>query len=424
MKTPRNFESAQTAVQHCVNGISHPRVAFFMGDQVRRNTQHAESCVFENAASFECVISINHHGTLGSFGKNMFSLSNSSAAASQPPVLFNPSLLPTHEQHDMRSIPKPAFSGEFATAVLAAFRSEIKEIPIKFLYDEQGSNFFELEGKCTEYYIRRVENTICETHANEMVKGIKPGTAIVEFGSGSSQKVQYLMAATPNIATYIPIDIDSAAISAGTSQINANFPSVHVMPLQADFTTLSALPVACKDAPITGLFLGATIGNSLPEEAVSLLASYRFLLGQNSTLFIGADLAKDPAVLTKAYSGAATASMNLHILTRMNQKLDGDFDLDNFTYMPMWDERISAVEHRVVSKMDQTIHVAGEKFVMKEGTFLRLSQSVKYSLEQFTRVAHAAGWRIAEKWLADPEVAIFALKPMPAPVSDALTHRI
>lgn len=83
-------------------------------------------------------------------------------------------------------------------------------------------------------------------------------------------------------------------------------------------------------------------------------------------LLIGVDRKKDKAILKAAYNDAAgvTADFNLNLLTRINNELEGDFDLGRFAHYAGYNEKLGRVEMHLVSFADQTVRVAGQSFVV------------------------------------------------------------
>ena len=66
---------------------------------------------------------------------------------------------------------------------------------------------------------------------------------------------------------------------------------------------------------------GSTIGNFDPDQAVALLKAMRGLLGEDGLFILGADLVKEPAIMTAAYDDATgvTAAFNMNLLARIDR---------------------------------------------------------------------------------------------------------
>ena len=98
-----------------------------------------------------------------------------------------------------------------------------------------------------------------------------------------------------------------------------------------------------------------------PSTSASLtradLARLRAQLREGDALLLGTDLVKDPAVLVAAYDDAAglTAEFNKNILRVLNGELDGNFDLDEFDHVAIWNAQNEWIEMRLRSAIDQTV---------------------------------------------------------------------
>ncbi len=63
-------------------------------------------------------------------------------------------------------------------------KGEEKEMPTLLLYDEQGLKLFEDITYLEEYYLTNAEIEVLIDHADEIAKSIRPGSQVVELGSG------------------------------------------------------------------------------------------------------------------------------------------------------------------------------------------------------------------------------------------------
>jgi uncharacterized SAM-dependent methyltransferase len=75
----------------------------------------------------------------------------------------------------------------------------------------------------------------------------------VEYGSGASRKVRLILGALPDLAAYIAIDISAAFLAEASGRIAADYPSLSVLPLAADYTHPMARPER-PEGPVLGFF--------------------------------------------------------------------------------------------------------------------------------------------------------------------------
>ena len=301
----------------------------------------------------------------------------------------------------------------FREDVIAGLSAPQKRLPSKYFYDERGSALFEDICELEEYYPTRTEIGLLRDAAPAMSHHISPGAALIEFGSGASTKTHLLLAAAPQVAVYIPMDISEDALAPAAAAIRAAFPAIEVAPLVGDFTQPIDLPPAARGRPRTGFFPGSTIGNFPPDEAVDFLKQARRLLGAGAQFLVGADLVKDPAVLVAAYDDAkgVTAAFNLNVLARINRELDGRIDLDQFAHRAVWNAAESRMEMHLVSRMDQDLIVGDRRFPIRAGETIHTENSYKFTEAGFAALAERAGWRIGDAWIsADPAFAVFLLQ--------------
>ncbi len=294
---------------------------------------------------------------------------------------------------------------EFRTAVLHGLSGTPKTLPSKFFYDSAGSLLFDRICDLPEYYPTRTECALLATHAAEIADLVGTHAGLVEFGSGAGVKIRLLLAALRHPAVYVPVDISRAHLLAAASGLAADFPSLRIVPVCADYTNRFALPHLADRRPrrLAGFFPGSTIGNFTPDEAKIFLQSTARLLGPRSMMIVGVDLPKERAVLEAAYDDASgvTAAFNLNLLTRINRELDGDFDLAAFGHEARWNAEASRVEMHLVSRATQSVWVGDERFEFRAGESIHTENSYKYSVSAFAGLAEAAGYRSVAV-LADP----------------------
>ncbi|MGA2953010.1 MAG: ergothioneine biosynthesis protein EgtB [Caulobacteraceae bacterium] len=302
--------------------------------------------------------------------------------------------------------------GTFLAELQAALAAEPKTISPKWFYDEEGSRLFEAITDLPEYYLTGQETALLRDIAPEIAARIPAGAALVEFGSGASVKTRLLLDAALQIAVYAPLDISADALAATAAVISADYPGLEVAPVACDFTQAVRLPRLTARRPLVGFFPGSTIGNLDRDEAGDFLAATRRLLGDDAWMIVGVDLSKAPEALIAAYDDVqgVTAAFNRNLLVRANRELGADFDLSAFDHEARWNAAESRVEMHLVSRREQVVTVGGRAFHFSAGETLHTENSHKHTIEGFTALAEASGWRVDERWISPaPEFAIFAL---------------
>jgi dimethylhistidine N-methyltransferase len=292
---------------------------------------------------------------------------------------------------------------DFRAEVLAGLQRSPKALPPKFLYDKQGAELFDAICTLDEYYLTRTEMAILQTYAAEIATLIGDG-ALIEFGSGSSQKVRIILDAMPQIPTYVGLDISKQHLQESCSQLANDYPGMAAIAICTDYTQPLQLPPipALHNKHKVGFFPGSSIGNLEPQEAVQFLKNTAPLLGQGD-LLIGVDLKKDTAILEAAYDDAKgiSAQFALNLLSRMNRELAANFDLANFSYEAFYNP-IGRIEMYLVSLINQVVHIGDVPISFQAGERLKTENSYKYSLSEFQEVAQLAGFQTKCVW-TDPQ---------------------
>ena len=301
----------------------------------------------------------------------------------------------------------------FLEDVRAGLAKPAKEIPSKYFYDAEGSRLYEAICELPEYYLTRTETSLLPEMATDLVPQIAPGTALVEFGSGASVKTRILLEILSAVSLYVPVDISETSLEQSAKRISREFPHVTVQPVAGDFLNLLKAPAALASRPVLGFFPGSTIGNLSDEDAERFLRESRSFLGSDARFLVGIDLVKDRETLLRAYNDAegVTAAFNKNLLARMNRELGATFEPEFFSHLAVWNAQKSRIEMHLMSRMNQSLIVAGRCYDFSEGETIHTENSRKYTLPGFAALAARASWRMERSWQsADPAYAIVLLR--------------
>jgi L-histidine Nalpha-methyltransferase len=300
--------------------------------------------------------------------------------------------------------PRPTLlDAAFARDVLAGLSRQHKSIPCTWLYDRRGSELFESITAVPEYYPTRTEILILRSCAAEIGALAGPRASLIELGSGPSHKTPLLLEALDQPACYVPIDISAQFLEESVSALQERFQSLPIHPVVADFTQVGALALQAEAAAgerRVVFFPGSTIGNLAPDEAVDLLRQLARLARTGGLLVLGADATQDPALLLPVYADAqgVTAAFNKNLLVRMNRELAADFDVDSFRHEARFDSHQHRVEMHLVSRREQWVQVAGERFHFDPDESIHTENSYKYGLLRIQSMARSAGWAQRQMW--------------------------
>ncbi|HVF36838.1 MAG TPA: L-histidine N(alpha)-methyltransferase [Sphingomicrobium sp.] len=294
----------------------------------------------------------------------------------------------------------PAFRAD----VIDGLAEPISAIPARWLYDRRGSELFDDITKLPSYYPTRTETALLEAKADAIARRIEAGSALVEFGSGSSAKTPIMLRALAPKA-YVPIDISGDYLLESAAAVDRDFPGVAVYPVEADFTGPLRLPTAIEPMSRLGFFPGSTIGNFVPRTATDLLRHFRDLLGTGAKLLIGMDLVKPVERLIAAYDDpeGVTARFNLNLLHRINRELGGDIPVDAFAHEARWNEMLGRIEMHLVARRDVKFAIGGHSFAFAGGHSIHTENSHKYSPRSARLLLLAGGWTPVGEWVDEEE---------------------
>ena len=279
-----------------------------------------------------------------------------------------------------------------------------KTLPPWLFYDERGSQLFEKITTLPEYYLTRTERSIFAAHADDIFLNLTCPITIAELGAGTATKTGVLLRAAiarQSQVLYQPIDVSPTALDHAAASLTATIPGLLVQSQVANYITepytlhrpgLATKGTRCQ---ILALYIGSSIGNFSPPEAISILRRLRSHLALGDALLLGTDLAPSPskpiATLLAAYDDAAgvTAAFNKNILAHLNREIGADFNLDAFAHRARWNAASSRIEMHLESLLPQTVHIPTEGQTRRI-TFARGETIHTENSHKFTDTALAA----------------------------------
>jgi len=288
--------------------------------------------------------------------------------------------------------------------VIEGLMREQKVLPAKYFYDHIGSQLFEQITQQPEYYPTRTELAILEQHRAEIAQSIGDVHTLIEYGSGSSRKIQMLLETFTHLDTYMPIDISKDFLMESARQLSERYPALHIKAVCGDYSQAISLPVEESQKRVI-FFPGSTIGNFEPEESMHFLRHSSRILESGDGFLIGVDLKKSTDVLERAYNDVAgvTAAFNLNMLTHLNQMLEGTFDVTRFEHHAFYNEEKGRIVMHLRSQLDQLVQVGGVTVPFKQGETVHTENSYKYSKEEFETLARQSGFHSVNCWIDDDE---------------------
>ncbi|TMO01320.1 MULTISPECIES: L-histidine N(alpha)-methyltransferase [unclassified Pseudoalteromonas] len=309
---------------------------------------------------------------------------------------------------------------EFLNDVISGLTQQQKTLPCKYFYDDKGAALFEKITTLQEYYVTRTELSILEQHSQAIADLLPENLSIIEPGCGSGKKVAYLLAHMANVKTFVPFEISEEMLSYSLAHLSPLFPELIISPLLGDFTHSQMVKQLTKDTALdsqTNLvyFPGSTLGNFAPVKAIEIMNNFHRLCGVNGYVLIGVDLVKERQVLLDAYNDkvGVTAAFNKNLLQRINNELNGTFNLDNFSHESRFNEQHSRIEMHLVSNCNQSVIINDQQIDFIEDESIHTENSHKYTLESFKQLAAQANLTLEQTWQDDSNYfALCLLRPL------------
>jgi len=276
----------------------------------------------------------------------------------------------------------------------------------KYFYDEMGSVLFDAITLLPEYYPTRTELEIFVAQASDIHAQFPKQATWIDLGAGNCQKAVQLFTHTMP-ATYVAVDISVDYLAHKLKDVHANYAQVNVVGVAMDFSNTLTFPEELQQQlaaePLLALYLGSSLGNFNPTEALHFLQRVASLckMGQpGSGLIIGIDLVKDSNTLERAYADdlGVTAAFNLNVLRRVNNLLDADFDVRDWQHSARFNVPESRVEMHLQAKRNLAVNWHGQQRLFKQDETIHTENSYKWTIEKFTTQLHTSGFSNIRHW--------------------------
>ena len=289
--------------------------------------------------------------------------------------------------------------------IRAGLFSTPRTLPTKYLYDDRGSALFERICESPEYYQTRTEHALLKTVADEVIA--RTGAEeLVELGSGAATKTRVLldaMARANHLRFYVPFDFSEGIVRRVARELVEEYDGLRVHGVVGDFLAhLEHLP---DGGPRLVIFLGGTIGNMGPQDALAFLSSIHHEMDSGDCILLGAQLITDVARMEAAYNDAAglTATFNKNMLAVVNSVTGAEFDPDAFAHVARFNHDERWIEIFLRSIRAQVIPIPELELALhlQEGEDLLAEISCKYTRGQVERLLTEAGFNPVA-WYSDP----------------------
>lgn len=289
---------------------------------------------------------------------------------------------------------------QFLEDVLKGLSAKEKFLQSKYFYDGKGDALFQKIMGCKEYYPTRCEMEIFTQKTNELVAvltGENKEFDIVELGAGDATKSIHLLKGLLDnkvTFTYFPVDISNNVINLLHNSLPQKLPELKLLGLNGEYFKMLEKAKTLSDKIKVVLFLGGNIGNVPLDKAGEFSKSLREHLKSGDFVLIGFDLKKDPKTILDAYNDSSgfTRDFNLNLLHRINNELQGNFEVPYFYHYPTYDPASGATKSYLVSRTEQQVNIGEKTFSFTEGEPIFMEISQKYTVRQTDELARQSGF--------------------------------
>ena len=304
---------------------------------------------------------------------------------------------------EMRNFSK---TNNFALEVFEGLSKYPKRLPSWLIFDDIGSNIFQKITDLVDYHPTICEMEIFQMH-KEQILNLIPNEPVnlIELGSGDGRKTKILLEhilQSQRKFEYCPIDISEGSIRNLVSSLENNFENksfgVHGI-VGSYFQGLEWLTEKNSKKNFV-LFLGSSIGNFDPPATQRFLRQLWLSLNNNDYVLIGFDLMKHPKFLHRAYNDpeGIFQKFNLHLLNRINNELNADFNLTAFIQHAHFNPKTRAVESHIYSVRDQIVQIKSlkRKFYFKLWEGMQTEHSYKFTIPEIETFIRDSGFEIVQ----------------------------
>jgi dimethylhistidine N-methyltransferase len=293
--------------------------------------------------------------------------------------------------------------------VIQGLSQNPKILSPKYFYDDPGSQLFEKICELPEYYPTRTEAWILQQYADEIAE-ITNCCELIELGSGSSTKTQALLTAYQKIATscrYLPIDVSGGILKTSVLQLQKKYPDIAIHGLLGTYEqALVHLESNYLQSRML-FFLGSSLGNFNQEECDIFLNQVSRTLQPGDYFLLGIDLQKPLDILEAAYNDSqeVTAAFNLNMLSHLNWRFQGNFDISLFKHQAVYNQVDHQIEMYLHCQKSHwvSLDILDLKVNFEAGESILTEISRKFNLATMEKNLSDKGLKTVKTWTDEKE---------------------
>ena len=225
---------------------------------------------------------------------------------------------------------------------------------------------------------------------------------------------------------YYALDLSESELRQSLSdlaKVMGHSPYIHCQGLLGSYEDVTIWLQKSPDVaskPKLYLWMGNSIANHPPQEAISLLATLGDIPGckEGSTkpsFIIAVDNCRDPLVINRAYSvePGQCGDFILSSLKHVNEIAKREvLREDEWALEGVYEEADRCYRSYYVAQNETTVHFSGEEFRIARGEYVRAMQSWKWDVEQIKDICANAGLKCTSTWQHnDFDYGMYLLEP-------------
>ena len=293
----------------------------------------------------------------------------------------------------------------FSEEISFSLNRDSKFINPKFFYDKKGSELFEKICSLDEYYPTRTEISLLKRLQDDLLGSLDGSFRLVELGSGSSVKTRLILDIFDKKyekVEYFPIDI-SEILTESSEILLKDYAKLSITGIIDTYEGGLQFLKNYDNKKNLIIFLGSSFGNFSPIDGAKFLENVYSTMKTGDLFLIGLDLVKSTSVLEKAYDDykGITAAFNLNVLSRINDELDADFDLNSFKHYATYNEQEQRIEMYLKSLTNQHVIISKSNLSLefKKDELICTEYSHKFKKDQIEELLIETGFKVLKIWV-------------------------
>jgi dimethylhistidine N-methyltransferase len=299
--------------------------------------------------------------------------------------------------------------------IVAGLSAAAPAISPKYFYDALGSRLFEAITALPEYYPTRTEGALLARCLGDIARAVGPGCTLIDLGAGNCEKAARLFGPLAP-SQFAGVDISAEFLQGAIARLRRDHPGIEMLAVGSDISAQIALPPDVGRNHRLFSYLGSSIGNFVPDDAVALLQRVREHCRQGGALLIGVDLVKSVDVLHAAYNDnlGVTAAFNLNVLNHVNRLIGSNFNVGDWQHLAFFNSAQSRIEMHLEARRDVSVRWPGGGRSFSGGERIHTENSYKYTRQGFGALLERAGFDRIESWADEREwFAVFLARATP-----------